>query len=95
MERSPVHYVLNAKAQRAENSKSGHHDGIHLEAGTFNVLGANTRNGMTVSAIGCGLVCVIAMGSGFVIPMGTTIGGLLDLVAIASGMACIGLLDGE
>jgi hypothetical protein len=50
---------------------------------------------MTVSAIGCGLVCAIAMGFGFVIPMGTTIGGLFDLVAIVSGMAFIGLLDGE
>lgn len=59
-------------------------------------LGGCLRNElMSTISIGSGLICAaaIAMGSGFVIPVGATIGGLFDLVAIASGMVCFGLVD--
>jgi hypothetical protein len=52
---------------------------------------------MSTIAIGSGLICAaaLAMGFGFVIPVGTTIGGLFDLIGIASGMVCFGLVEGN
>jgi hypothetical protein len=52
---------------------------------------------MSAVAVGSGLICAaaIAMGFGFVVPVGATIGGLFDLVGIASGMVCFGLVEGK
>jgi hypothetical protein len=52
---------------------------------------------MRTLAIGSGLVCAaaIAVGFGFAIPIDGAIGGLCVLVAIVSGMICIGLSDGQ
>ena len=52
---------------------------------------------MSAVSVGSGLVCAIAiaMGFGFVLPVGATIGGLFDLVGIASGMVCFGLIEGK
>jgi hypothetical protein len=52
---------------------------------------------MSTIAIGSGLICAaaLAMGFGFVMPVGTTIGGLFDFVGIASGMVCFGLVEGR
>jgi hypothetical protein len=52
---------------------------------------------MSTISIGSGLICAaaIAMGFGFVIPVGSTIGGLFDLIAIASGMVCFGLAEAQ
>jgi hypothetical protein len=52
---------------------------------------------MSTIVIGSGLICAaaLAMGFGYVIPVGTTIGGLFDLVGIASGMLCFGLVEGK
>ena len=52
---------------------------------------------MSVIAVVSGLICAvaIAMGLGFIVPVGATIGGLFDLVGIASGMVCLGLVEGK
>jgi hypothetical protein len=51
---------------------------------------------MRTIAIGSGLICAAAIAMvGFVIPVGSTIGGLFALVAIASGMVCFGLLEAQ
>lgn len=38
--------------------------------------------------------CVMAVGSGLVVPIGATAGGFLDIAAIAVAMVCLGLLEG-
>jgi hypothetical protein len=48
---------------------------------------------MLLSAIGG--AALIALGSNFIVPIGSGIGGLCDLAGIASLMVFLGLLDGE
>jgi F0F1-type ATP synthase assembly protein I len=44
-----------------------------------------------------GLICAImfAIGFGFVAPVSSAVGGLCDVLAVASGVFLVGLLDGE
>jgi hypothetical protein len=44
---------------------------------------------------GVGGAAMLAFGSNMIIPVGTGIGGVLDLAAIASMMVFLGLMDGE
>jgi hypothetical protein len=46
-----------------------------------------------LSAVGG--ACLIAVGSNFVIPVGSAIGGVCDLAGIISMMMFFGLIDGE
>jgi hypothetical protein len=46
-----------------------------------------------LSAVGG--ACLIAVGSNFVIPVGSALGGLCDLAGIVSMMMFFGLIDGE
>jgi hypothetical protein len=52
---------------------------------------------MSFSLIVTGLGCaaMLALGSNLVLPLGSFVGGLCDLIGIASGMICFGLADGE
>jgi hypothetical protein len=52
---------------------------------------------MSAVAVGSGMICAvaIAMGFGFIVPVGVTVGGLFDLVGIASGIVCFGLVEGK
>ncbi len=52
---------------------------------------------MGLAMVGGGLaasICAIAVGSGLIMPMGVTIGGLFDIVGVAGAMVCLGLLEG-
>jgi hypothetical protein len=44
---------------------------------------------------GLGWAAMLALGSDLVLPLGSFVGGLRDLVGVASGMICFGLADGE
>jgi hypothetical protein len=46
-----------------------------------------------LSAIGGAVL--LAIGSNFVVPIGSAVGGMCDLAGIASFMMFLGLLDGE
>ena len=50
---------------------------------------------MAALAITCGIVCSAALvtGLGLIVPVGGLIEGLSDLVAVASGMVLLGLVD--
>lgn len=49
---------------------------------------------MTIlSAIGG--AALLAIGSNFIVPIGSAVGGVCDLAGIASLMVFLGLLDGE
>lgn len=52
---------------------------------------------MTASILLSGLICVtaLALGFGFVAPIGSMVGGCCDVVAVVSGIVCFGLIDGE
>lgn len=52
---------------------------------------------MNRTSVGSGLVCAaaIAVGFGFALPIDGAIGGVCILVAIVSGMICLGLTDGQ
>jgi hypothetical protein len=59
--------------------------------------GAKEEDGMSPAMMGGALaasVGALAVGSGLVVPIGATIGGLLDIAAIAVAMVCLGLLEG-
>ena len=51
---------------------------------------------MTVQLVGSGLICaaLFAIGFDFVIPVSSAVSGLCDLLAVGSGIAFVGLLDG-
>jgi hypothetical protein len=51
---------------------------------------------MTIQLAGSGLSCaaLLANGSDFFIPVSSAVGALCDLLAVGSGVAFIGLLDG-
>jgi hypothetical protein len=52
------------------------------------------ESSMTVlSAIGG--AALLALGSNFIVPIGSALGGVCDLAGIASLMVFLGLLDGE
>ncbi len=44
-----------------------------------------------------GLICatMFAIGLGFVVPVSSAVGGVCDVLAIASGVFFVGMLDGE
>jgi hypothetical protein len=46
-----------------------------------------------VSAIGG--AALLALGSNFIVPIGSAVGGVCDLAGIVSFMVFLGLLDGE
>ena len=51
---------------------------------------------MAIQLLGIGLMCVflLAVGFGFVIPVSSAVSALCDLLAVGSGVAFVGLLDG-
>jgi len=51
---------------------------------------------MTIQLLGIGLlfVSLLAIGFGFVVPVSSAVSALCDLLAIGSGVAFVGLLDG-
>jgi len=51
---------------------------------------------MTTHLIGSGLICVslLAIGFDFIIPVSGAVSALCDLLAVGSGVAFVGLLDG-
>jgi hypothetical protein len=51
---------------------------------------------MTIQLLGSGLICaaLLAIGSDFVIPVSSAVSALCDLLAVGSGVAFVGLLDG-
>jgi hypothetical protein len=50
---------------------------------------------MALVALASGVVCsaALAAGLGLIVPVGGMIGGFCDLVAVASGMVLLGLVD--
>ena len=48
---------------------------------------------LIVSGLGC--AAMLALGSELILPVGTAVGGLCDLVGVASGMVFFGLAEGE
>jgi hypothetical protein len=52
---------------------------------------------MTIFIAGSGLICAVmlALGFGFLLPIGSTIGDVCDLMAVGSGIFCVGLLDNK
>jgi hypothetical protein len=50
---------------------------------------------MALVALASGVVCsaALAAGLGLIVPVGGMIGGCCDLVAVASGMVLLGLVD--
>jgi hypothetical protein len=51
---------------------------------------------MTIQLVGSGLICVslLAIGFDFVIPVSSAVSAFCDLLAVGSGVAFVGLLDG-
>ena len=51
---------------------------------------------MIIQLVGSGLICatLLAFGFDFVIPVSSAVSALCDLLAIGSGVAFVGLLDG-
>jgi hypothetical protein len=47
--------------------------------------------------LGSGVVCAVLLvvGFGVVAPISSVLGGICELVAIASGLVFVGLIDGE
>jgi hypothetical protein len=52
---------------------------------------------MTIFIAGSGLICAVmlALGFGFLLPIGSTIGDVCDLLAVGSGIFFVGLLDSK
>jgi hypothetical protein len=48
---------------------------------------------LIVSGLGC--AAMLALGSELILPLGSAVGGLCDLVGVASGMVFFGLAEGE
>jgi len=44
---------------------------------------------------GVASLALLALGSGILMPIGTTLGGVIDLAAIAVGMVAFGLIDAD
>ena len=51
------------------------------------MIAAMTGGGLAAS------IGAIAVGSGLVVPIGATVGGFLDIAAIAMAIVCLGLLE--
>ena len=51
---------------------------------------------MTIGLLGSGLTCLslLAVGFDFVIPVSSAVSALCELMAVGSGVAFLGLLDG-
>ena len=51
---------------------------------------------MTIPLVGSGLICLslFAIGFDFVIPVNSAVSALCELLAVGSGVAFVGLLDG-
>jgi hypothetical protein len=59
--------------------------------------GFEEEDGMSPAMMGGALAAsigAIAVGSGLIVPIGATVGGFLDIAAIAVAMVCLGLLEG-
>ncbi len=52
---------------------------------------------MILSSVASGLfgVAMLALGSDLILPVSALVGGLCDLVGVASTMVCFGLADGQ
>ena len=52
---------------------------------------------MSLSLIVSGLCCaaMLALGFGLVLPVGTLVGGLCDMLGVASGIVFLGLAESE
>lgn len=52
---------------------------------------------MSWSLVATGLIgaAMLALGSDLILPVSALVGGLCDLVGVASAMVCFGLADGE
>jgi hypothetical protein len=57
---------------------------------------AQEETAMTTRIVGSGLICatLLAVGFGFVIPVGGAVSALCDLLAVGSVIAFFALLDG-
>jgi hypothetical protein len=73
-------------------------EGLELNVASVTLASASDSEARRIQMTllsGIGGAILIAIGSNFVVPIGTAAGGLLDLAGVASVMMCLGLIDGE